>query len=168
MYTYDTGRRAGLYRAAAAGAAGRAAGGSCSRIKVIAVVFPFVKNLLAREIMRIKLHTRCLDDGFYRRESQQPVFAAGPAAGQAQAQRTGPGRVPPPRPGPRVRAAGEGSPPRLPRRPLQGGAGGEGSGGRGAARRWGGSGPAEDAGAPGRAWRHGSHAEAGTLKLCSN
>lgn len=32
----------------------------------------------------------------FRRESQQPVFAAGPAAGQAQAQRTGPGRRPPP------------------------------------------------------------------------
>lgn len=44
MYTYDTGRRAGLYRAAAAGAAGRAAGVAARESRLLLLVFPSLKT----------------------------------------------------------------------------------------------------------------------------
>lgn len=127
--------------------------------------------------MRIKVNTRCLDDGFYGRESTacpRSWAGRGPGAGPAL-ERPG-GRAPRPGQGPECELLVKGAHPGSRGRPPQGGAGGEGPGGRGATDAGEAAGPArgpkgrptEDTGGPGRAWRHGSHAEADTLKLCSN
>lgn len=105
--------------------------------------------------MRIKVNTRCLDDGFYGRESTacpRSWAGRGPGAGPAL-ERPG-GRAPRPGQGPECELLVKGAHPGSRGRPPQGGAGGEGPGGRGATRRWGGSRPGPwPQGAPDR--RHG-------------